>query len=333
MKYRRLGRSGLNVSELALGTMNFGNPTDAADAATIIDAAIDAGINLFDCADIYAGGESEKILGDTLAKNGKRRKVLITSKVFQRTGPGPNDAGNTKYHIVNSCEKSLRHLKTDNIDIYFLHRTDFTVPQEETLEALNDLVRWGKVRYIACSTHPAWKVMEALAISERRGFARFCLEQPPYNLLDRRIENELVPLCLEHEVGIIVWCPMAQGMLTGRYTSATDYPEESRAALRGGIYAERICARGIEIGNKFVALARDAGISPVQLAVLWVKDQSGITAPIIGPRTIGHLEDLLPVGNMTLSEDLRHVCDELVPPGSVAADFHNSAKWMKMQVS
>jgi aryl-alcohol dehydrogenase-like predicted oxidoreductase len=174
--------------------------------------------------------------------------------------------------------------------------------------------------------------MEGLAISERRGFPRYCLEQPPYNLLDRRIENELVPLCKQHGLGIIVWCPMAQGMLTGRYSSATEYPKDSRAGLRGGIYAERICAKGIEIGQQFVALAERVGIPPVQLAVLWVKDQPGITAPIIGPRTLQHLEDLIPVGEMVLNDAIRQACDELVPPGSVVADFHNSATWMKMQV-
>jgi aryl-alcohol dehydrogenase-like predicted oxidoreductase len=174
--------------------------------------------------------------------------------------------------------------------------------------------------------------MEGLAISDRRGFARYCLEQPPYNLLDRRIENELVPLCAEHGLGMVAWCPMAQGMLTGRYDSATKFPKDSRAGLRGGIYAERICSRGIEIGQKFVALAQRVGIPPVQLAVLWVKDQPGITAPIIGPRTLDHLEGLLPVGDMNLNEAVRQECDELVPPGSAVADFHNSAAWMKMRV-
>jgi len=332
MKYRNLGHTGLKLSSLVLGTANFADPTPEDEAAEIVKRAVDAGINLIDTGDNYAAGECERYLGRILKKNGLRNQVLLGTKVHFPMGPGPNDCGNSRHHIHQACDDSLRRLNTDHIDIYQIHRPDPNTDQEETLDALNDLVRWGKVRYIACSTHPAWKVMEALAISEHRGFARYCLEQPPYNLLDRRIENELVPLCLEKEVGIIAWCPMAQGMLTGRYNSATDYPKESRAALRGGIYAERICARGIEIGEKFVALAGDAGISPVQLAVLWVKDQPGITAPIIGPRTLAHLEDLLPVGDMKLDEHLRQACDELVPPGSVAADFHNSAAWMKMQV-
>jgi aryl-alcohol dehydrogenase-like predicted oxidoreductase len=332
MEYRLLGRTGLKVSSLVLGTANFADPTPEAEATEIVERAIDAGINLIDTGDNYAAGECERYLGRALKKTGLRNQVLLGTKVHFPMGPGPNDSGNSRHHIHQACNDSLRRLDTDHIDIYQVHRPDPNTDQEETLDALNDLVRWGKVRYIACSTHPAWKVMEALAISKRRGFARYCMEQPPYNLLDRRIENELVPLCQQHNVGIFAWCPMAQGMLTGRYSSATDYPEQSRAALRGGIYAERICARGIEIGNKFVTLAGEAGISPVQLAVLWVKDQPGITAPIIGPRTIGHLEDLLPVGDQHLPEDLRSACDELVPPGSVAADFHNSAAWMKMRV-
>src|SRR4030042_6005538 len=167
MDYRRLGRSGLKISSLVLGTLNFGKPTPKEEAIKIIDAAIEAGINLFDCADIYAGGESESILGEALARNGKRKDVLITSKVFMRTGPGPNDLGNTKHHIINSCDESLRRLKTDYIDIYFLHRTDFDVPQEESLGGLDLLIRQGKVRYVGSSTHPAWRIVEALMTAAR----------------------------------------------------------------------------------------------------------------------------------------------------------------------
>jgi len=332
MQYRTLGRTGLKVSSLVLGTANFADPTPEDEATEIVKRAVDAGINMIDTGDSYAAGECERYLGRAIEKLGIRDDVLLATKVHFPMGPGPNDRGNSRHHILQGCDNSLKRLNTDYIDIYQIHRPDPETDQEETLEALNDLVRWGKVRYVACSTHPAWKVMEGLAISERRGFARYCLEQPPYNLLDRRIENELVPFCMEHGLGIVVWCPMAQGMLTGRYSSATEYPDDSRAGLRGGIYAERICNRGIEIGEKFVALAQRVGIPAVQLAVLWVKDQAGITAPIIGPRTLSHLEDLLPVGDMTLNDAVRQECDELVPPGSAAADFHNSAAWMKMQI-
>jgi len=252
---------------------------------------------------------------------------LISTKVFPPTGPGPNDGGNSRLHILRACEESLDRLQTDHIDLYYVHRFDPDTHQEETLWALDDLVRAGKVRYVACSTHPAWRVMEALAISDRRGFARYCCEQPPYNLLDRRIENELIPLCQEHGLGLFPWSPIAQGVLTGRYYSESTYPDGSRAAYRGGIYAERINQAGIEVGSRFVSLAQEAGISPVQLAVLWVKDQPGITAPIVGPRTLAHLEDYLPVGDMRLRDDLREECDRLVPPGGMVANFHNSAGW------
>ena len=287
----------------------------------------EAGINVIDTGNSYAKGEAERIIGRSLEDSGLRDQVLIATKVFPPTGPGPNERGNSRLHILRACEDSLRRLKTDHIDLYFIHRFDPHTHQEETLGALDDLVRSGKVRYVACSTHPAWRVMEALAISDRRGFPRFCAEQPPYNLLDRRIENELVPLCREHGLGLFPWSPIGQGVLTGRYAAASDFPEGSRAAYRGGIYAERITPDGIEVGARFMALADEAGIPPIQLAVLWVKDQPGVTAPIIGPRTLGHLEDFLPVAHMRLPGDVRKACDELVPPGSFVANFHNSAGW------
>jgi aryl-alcohol dehydrogenase-like predicted oxidoreductase len=327
MDYRKLGRTGVKVSPLALGTANFADPTPEVEAVQILERAIDAGINFIDTGDSYAEGEAESIIGRALKETGLRQQVLISTKVFPPTGPGPNDRGNSRLHIMKACEDSLRRLQTDVIDVYFIHRFDPETHQEETLGTLDDLVRSGKVRYIACSTHPAWRVMEALAISDRRGYPRYCCEQPPYNLLDRRIENELVPLCLEHGLGLFPWSPIGQGVLTGRYGDAGVFPEGSRAAYRGGIYAERITPEGIEIGTRFVALAKDAGFPPIQLAVLWVKDQPGVTAPIIGPRTVGHLDDFLPVAEMKLSEDVRAACDELVPPGGMVANFHNSAGW------
>jgi len=194
------------------------------------------------------------------------------------------------------------------------------------------LVRQGKVRYIGSSTAPAWKVMEGVLVSELKGYARFVSEQPPYNLLDRRIENELVPMCQAYNLGILPWSPMAMGILAGRYSDAKALPPDSRAKLRGGIYAERVTTAGIEVGKKFVRLARNHALKPAQLAVLWVKDQPGITAPLIGPRTLGQLEEFLPVLEMKLESSLRSACDKLVPPGSVVANFHNSAPWMKMKL-
>jgi aryl-alcohol dehydrogenase-like predicted oxidoreductase len=332
MEYRTLGRTGVKVAPLGLGTDNFANPTPEAESIEIINRALDAGINLIDTSNSYVKGESERIIGRALAAHGRRQQVIIATKAHYPVGPGPNDRGNSRLHLMRACEDSLRRLGTDYIDLYQLHRPSFDIPIDETLSALTDLVRQGKVRYIGSSTAPAWKVMEALMVSELKGYVRFVSEQPPYNLLDRRIENELVPMCRAYGLGILPWTPLAMGVLAGRYADAEDYPSGSRASLRGGIYAERVTARGIEVGNQFVALAKERGISPAQLAVLWAKDQPGITAPLIGPRTLEQLEQFLPVMDMELDEEIRLACDELVPPGSVVANFHNSAPWMKMRV-
>lgn len=328
MEYRRLGRSGLRVSSLALGTMNFGNRTTKEEAFRIINTALDAGINLVDCADVYAGGESERILGEALTQNGNRKDVLITSKVFNRTGSGPNDLGNTRHHILQACEESLRRLGTDYIDIYFLHRTDFNVPQEETLGALDLLVRQGKVRYIACSTHAAWRTVEALWLADKHNYPKFICEQPPYNLLDRRIENEILPMCQAYDLGIIAWGPLAHGVLAGRYTDASDLPEGSRGTLRT-VYSQRITQHGIEVGKKLARRAEEKGCTAAQLAVAWVLHQPGITAAILGPRTLEQFESLLPGAEDTLTEDDLGFCDALVPPGTSVANFFNTSRWMK----
>ena len=343
MEYRVLGRTGIRVSCLCLGTDNFADPTPEDDAARILNRALDAGINLIDTGDTYADGEGEKIIGRTLARRGRRDQVLIATKVdhgrrrpgYSMDDPGlagPNDHGHSRLNIIRACENSLRRLQTDYIDLYQVHRHSPDIPIDETLGALTDLVRQGKIRYIGCSTHPAWAVMEALMTSERYGLARYICEQPPYNLLDRRIENELIPMCQRHGLGIITWGPMAMGVLAGRYKSARAHPENSRAALRGSFYADRVTQRGIELAPAFARLSEQAGLSPAQLAILWVKDQPGIAAPLIGPRTPAHLEELLPVSGFRLDESLRAACDELVPPGSAAANFHNTADWMKMRV-
>jgi len=332
MEYRLLGRTGLKVSPLCLGTSNFADPTPEKECIDIVTRAVGAGINLIDTGDSYAEGECERIIGKALSLNNLRQKTLVATKVHYPTGPGPNDGGNSRLHILKACEDSLRRLNTDYIDIYQIHRPLPETAVEETLGALTDLVRQGKVRYAGCSTHPAWQVMEALMVSEKYGYTKYCLEQSPYNLLDRRIENELVPLCNAYGLGILAWAPMAMGILLGRYSSAVDYPEDSRAALRGGIYAERVTQRGIEVGRRFVHLAEETGISPARLSILWVKDQDGITAPLIGPRSVEQLEELLPVLDMRLESEVKEACDGLVPPGTAVADFFNSADWMKMKI-
>jgi len=332
MDYRLFGRTGVRVSPLCLGAMNFGGATDDADSIRIVHAALDAGINFVDTANVYNAGQSEVIVGKAL--EGRRDKVFLATKAHGKMGDGPNDEGNSRLHLLKACEDSLRRLNTDTIDLYQMHRPNPEIPIDETLGALTDLVRAGKVRYVGCSTHPAWMVMEALAMSEHQGFARYVSEQPPYNLLDRRIENELVPLALRYTFALIPWAPLAQGLLAGRYSSSQPHPADSRAGRQpGGIYAQRVTPRGIETGEKFAALAREQGKTPGQLALTWCKDQPGITAPIVGPRTLEQLQDLLPVLDMTLSEAERAACDALNPPGGVIVNFHNTAGWMKTPVA
>jgi len=332
VEYRELGRTGVKVSPLCLGTGNFHSATPEEESIRILNRGLETGINFVDTGDNYAKGECELIIGRAMAANGLRDQIILATKVHYPMGPGPKDRGNSRLHIIKACEDSLRRLQTDHIDLYQIHRPSMTIPVDETLAALTDLIRQGKVLYIGCSTHPAWKVMESLMVSELRGFSRYVAEQPPYNLLDRRIENELIPMCQAYDLAILPWSPMAMGMLAGRYLEEEGYPQDSRAAQRGGIYAERVTAQGVKVGNKFARMARELGYSPAQLAVLWVKDQPGITAPIIGPRTLEQLDHLLPVMDMHLSASVQSACDELVPPGSAVANFHNSSGWMKMHI-
>ena len=344
MEYRDLGRTGLKVSCIAFGTDNFLDPTPEDESTRMLNRALDAGVNLLDTGDVYADGEGEKMIGRALKANKRRHQVLISTKVDHgRSRPGislddfvpqegVNEHGHSRYNIIRACEHSLRSLQTDYIDIYFTHRHSPNIPLDETLGALDDLIRAGKIRYIGCSTHPAWAVMEALWVSDQRGYNRYVVEQPPYNLLDRRIENELVPMCQRHGIGLLTWIPMAMGVLAGRYTDAHRYPKDSRAEYRGGFYKDRVSQRGIEVAKEFSVIAKRIDLSPAQLAILWAKDQPGITAPLMGPRTMEHLEEVLPVADMTLDDETREACDQLVPPGSVVANYHNTAPWMKMQI-
>ncbi len=332
MEYRALGCSGLKVSPLCLGTMNFGGPTPAAEAGQMINQALDGGINFIDTANVYTNGESERIVGRTLKENGRRDEAVLATKVYNPMGDGPNDWNLSRYHLVKACEDSLRRLQTDRLDLYQLHRPSPDIPPEETLRALDDLVRAGKVLLIGASTFPAWMVMEGLAVSERYGWVRYVSEQPPYNLLDRRIENELIPLAQKYNLAILPWSPLAMGMLAGRYLPGDESPPGSRLAEGRNFMAERVSLAGREVGAKLVELARERGITASQLALLWCKDQPAITAPIIGPRTLAHLQDALPVLEMTLANEDRPIFDRLVHPGNAVADFHNSTWWMKARI-
>ena len=220
MNYRTLGQTGVKIAPLCLGAANLGRPSSPQASIAIINHALDTGINLIDTSNSYNNGESERIIGQALKENGRRQQTLIATKVYNQVGPGPNDSGNSRLHIIQACEDSLRRLQTDYIDLYQLHRPSPHIPIAETLAALTDLVRQGKVRYIGCSTFPAWQIMEALMTSELKSFVRFVSEQPPYNLLDRRIENERVPLCQKYGLSIFPWAPLAMGVLAGRYNDA-----------------------------------------------------------------------------------------------------------------
>jgi len=341
MEYKLMGRTGVKVSPVCLGSDDFGDGTPPELAAKIIIRAVESGINLIDTGNLYAGGTSEKIIGKTLKENNLRHQVLISTKVDhapRKIGVSldaytpklaPNLQGNSRLNIIRACDLSLKALQTDYIDFFQIHRYYPQYHIEETLGALTDLVRQGKVRYVGCSTFPPWMIMKAIMLSEMKSYARFVSEESPYNLLDRRIENELIPMAQEIGLGILTWSPLAHGMLTGVYSKVGEYPSGSRAAARGSFYADRVSEKGIEVGDKFVKLAKDAGISPAQLAVLWTKDQPGITAPLIGPQKLEHLEDMIPVMEMTLADSLRKACDDLVPPGTAVANFLNTSGWMK----
>ena len=328
--YRPLGRSGLQVSPLCLGTDNFANPTTEKESIEILDCAVTNGINLVDTANGYAGGRSEEIVGRFLQSSGCRDDVILATKFYYPVGKkGINNRGVSRKHIIQACEDSLKRLKTDYIDIYQTHRVCMSTPLEETLGALTDLQRQGKIRYAGSTTSPSWKITEASMLAEYKNVIRMVSEQLPYNLLDRRVENEILPAASAAGLAVFVWSPLAMGMLTGRYDSSNPDSFNTARFNRGGIYAERITEKAADSGRSFAALSRNHGLEPAHFALLWVKDQPHITAPLCGPRTLAQLQDVLPVMEMSLTDEMRQSCDELVPPGSAVANFLNSAPWMK----
>lgn len=328
--YRPLGRSGLQVSPLCLGSDNFANPTPEKESIEILQCAVDNGINLIDTANGYAGGRSEEIIGQFFKDSGCRDDVILTTKFYYPTGnKGINDKGSSRKHIIKACEDSLKRLKTDYIDIYQTHRVCMDTPLEETLGALSDLRQQGKIRYAGSTTSPSWKITESSMLADYKHLIRMVSEQLPYNLLDRRVENEILPAANAAGLAVFVWSPLAMGLLTGRYDTANPESFNTARFNRGGIYAERISEKAADAGQAFAAAARDIGVEPAHLALLWVKDQPHITAPLCGPRTLDQMKDVLPVMEMTLTDEMRKLCDDLVPPGSAVANFLNSAPWMK----
>jgi aryl-alcohol dehydrogenase-like predicted oxidoreductase len=289
MEYRRLGRSGLKVSEICLGTMTFGTLIDEEQSQGIVDLAFDAGINFFDTADGYSKGRAEEILGKAL--QGRRREAVVATKFFNPMGPGPNDSGMSRVHIMNAIEDSLRRLQMDYVDIYYIHHTDVQTPMEEMLRALDDLVHQGKVRYIACSNYAAWRLSEAMAISEANGLARFECYQPQYSLVVRDIEQELVPLCEYKGLGIVAWGPLASGYLTGKYRPGQRKVPGTRSESGWAWHERFFAANADETLAALLDIARELVKTPAQVALRWVLEQPAVTATIVGVRTTEHLRD------------------------------------------
>jgi aryl-alcohol dehydrogenase-like predicted oxidoreductase len=291
MEYRRIGRSGLKVSEICLGTMTFGHTVDEATAQRLVLQALDAGVTFFDTADAYSNGRSEELLGKAL--KGHRREAVVATKFFNPIGPGPNDSGMSRVHIMHAIEDSLRRLQMDHVDIYYIHHVDVQTPLEEMLRALDDLVHQGKVRYIACSNYQAWRLSEALWTSDANGLARFECYQPQYSLVVRDIEQELVPLCLHKGLGIVTWGPMAGGFLTGKYEPGERRLSGTRSA-EGWAWWERFFAPNAdETLATLLEVAEGLGRSPAQVALRWVLEQPGVSSVIAGVRTPDQLEDNL----------------------------------------
>jgi aryl-alcohol dehydrogenase-like predicted oxidoreductase len=329
MRVRTLGRSGLRVSELCLGAMTFGVPEwgcDEAEALRLVDRFVDAGGNFVDTADAYAGTASEEICGKAIA--GRRTQIVVATKCTMPVGSGPNDRGASRKHIRESCDASLRRLRTDYIDLYQIHVEDLATPLEETLAALDDLVRAGKVLYTGVSNYRAYRLMKALALSDRHGWARFVSFQPQYNLLVRTIEREHFALAREEGVGLITWSPLAAGMLTGKITR-DHKPPESRLATRDlPLYRFYFNERAFRIVDVLIECAREAGCTPAQLALAWQLAKPEITAAIIGVRNRAQLDDNLgaveitaPPAIMTRLEDATRIDAEY--PG-VFIDFVQS---------
>ncbi len=289
MEYRRIGRSGLRVSEICLGTMTFGASVDEAEAIDLVNLALDGGINFFDTADGYSLGRAEEILGKAL--KGRRREAVVATKFFNPMGPGPNDSGMSRVTIMNAIEDSLRRLQMDHVDIYYIHHVDRQTPLEEMLRALDDLVHQGKVRYIACSNYQAWRLCEALWISDSKNLARFECYQPQYSLVVRDIEQELVPLCQHKGLGIVAWGPMAGGFLTGKYKPGQRVLPGTRSEEQWAWMPRFFAQNADETLTALLDVAQELGRTPAQVALRWVLEQPAVTAVITGVRTPEQLRD------------------------------------------
>ena len=324
MEYRSLGRTGTKVSTLCLGCLMFGGRTNETDSMDIIDRAIDGGINFFDTANMYVRGRSEEMVGKAFKRNGKRPRIVLATKVhFRMDDEDPNAQGNSRRHIIEQCEASLRRLQTDYIDLYQIHRPCSDIPIDETLRALDDLIRAGKVRYIGSSTFAAWQVVESLWASKELGLNRFICEQPPYHLLDRSIEQELVPMAQTYGTALIPWSPMAGGFLTGKYRRGEARPADARyqdESENRDLFSDA----AFNVLDVVLAIAAEKGCTPSQLALAWCAQQPGITSPIVGIRTMEQLEDNLGAIDVQVTDEDRARIDEVTPPGGVITRYYRA---------
>jgi aryl-alcohol dehydrogenase-like predicted oxidoreductase len=319
MEHRALGRTGVKVSPFCLGAMMFGawGERDHDESIRIIHRALHAGINFIDTADVYSGGESEEIVGKALA-GGRRDNVILATKVHGSMGDDPNQFGNTRRWIVTEVENSLRRLKTDWIDLYQIHRPEDDTDIDETLGALTDLVRAGKVRYIGSSTFPASQIVEAQWTAERRGRERFVSEQPPYSMLTRGVEYDVLPTCRRYGIGVIPWSPLAGGWLSGKWRRGADDLTSRRSAMVPRRYDLSIPGnqRKLEAADALAQLAEEAGMSLIEMALAFVIRHPAVTSAIIGPRKMEHLESQLGAVDVELSDDILDRIDEIAPPGA-----------------
>jgi len=324
--YRPFGRTGVKVSPIALGTMMFGGKTDLETSLRIIDCALDAGINFLDTANVYSRGRSEEVTGEALKRNGHRDRIFLATKVhLPMDDTDPNLRGSSRRHIIAQAEASLRRLGTDYVDLYQIHRPEPDTAIDETLRAFDDLVRSGKVRYIGSSTFAGWQLVESLWAAKELGLNRFVSEQPPYNLLDRRIERELIPATQTFGLAVIPWSPLGGGLLTGKYARNQPLPADSRyGSPNRPQQGRRLNDRSFDVIESLAAFARDKNVPLSQLATAWVIQQPGVTAPIIGPRTFEQLEDAINSANIKLTaEDLARI-DEIIPPGTAVSPFYEA---------
>jgi aryl-alcohol dehydrogenase-like predicted oxidoreductase len=314
MNYRRLGKSGVRVSTVCLGTMMFGGQTGETDSIRIIHKAIDQGINFIDTANMYNAGQSEIVVGKAIAD--RRDDVVLATKARQVVGSGPNDSGAGRLHLMRELDRSLKRLNVDVIDIYYQHAPDFDTPIEETLGAFDDMVRSGKVRYIACSNFRTWRLCEALWTSDRHNLSRFICVQPLYNIVNRDIEVELLPMCREFGIGVVSYSPLARGILSGKYRTGETFPEGSRAARKDPrMLQAELRDDSLKIAEQIRLRCETRRYSCSQFALAWCLANPILTSVIIGPRTEEQFDDNMQCLKIEVTEEDERFIDELVPPG------------------